>query len=561
MAEPPAPGTPPAPAPAPPILYLDVDDEITSAAARIRSIDAERVALVVPFGSRLATSRINFRLLAREATERGRAIEIVAADASARALAASAGLIVHPSVAAFEGREPSDGGAAGTGDTETRAAPSAAGATGDEADTATKVFAVPSGATEHPGLSKPREGSRVPLVGPTRPPVRTSVAAGIAVALVAIVAIAAWVAVVVLPSATISLAPRSEGVGPFELVVEARPDVAAPDPAALEIPARYFTFDVEASDTFPATGVKVEVTTATGSVRFSNLDPFRSRRIDAGSIVATESKIEFTVLGDVTLPPATIDASLTIIPSTSFVGVEAVVAGVGGNVDAGAITVVPRGVNKNAISVTNPEPISGGARTESPQVSQADVDAALAALQVLLRSDLDAIAADPTDVPPGTRLFGQTGIVSEAAPTVDPATLVGTDAAEFELEMTGTGTVLGVDPAPLDALAEARLAERVQDGWRVVDASIVVTVGEPSLFGQSVTFPVSVRATQVRVVDEETVIAAVRGLMLADAKMRLEAYGDVEISLWPDWVSNVPDDPSKVAVTILEPRPAESPSP
>ena len=74
------------------IVYLDADDEITSAAARIRAADDARVALVLPFGSRVATSRINFRLLAREALVTGRRLDIVAPDASARALAASAGL-------------------------------------------------------------------------------------------------------------------------------------------------------------------------------------------------------------------------------------------------------------------------------------------------------------------------------------------------------------------------------------------------------------------------------------------------------------------------------------
>src|ERR687888_15926 len=84
------------------ILYLDVDDEITSAAARIRSTEERRVVLVVPGGSRLATSRINFRLLAREAQTRGRRMWIVAGDGATRALAASAGLPVYASVAEYE---------------------------------------------------------------------------------------------------------------------------------------------------------------------------------------------------------------------------------------------------------------------------------------------------------------------------------------------------------------------------------------------------------------------------------------------------------------------------
>ena len=32
------------------IVYLDVEDEITSAASRIRSAEENRVALVVPYG-------------------------------------------------------------------------------------------------------------------------------------------------------------------------------------------------------------------------------------------------------------------------------------------------------------------------------------------------------------------------------------------------------------------------------------------------------------------------------------------------------------------------------
>ena len=76
------------------IIYLEVDDEITSAAARIRDADGERLALVLPYGSRVATSRINFRLLSRDAMTHDKRLSIVAGDAATRALAASAGLPV-----------------------------------------------------------------------------------------------------------------------------------------------------------------------------------------------------------------------------------------------------------------------------------------------------------------------------------------------------------------------------------------------------------------------------------------------------------------------------------
>src|SRR5689334_12892933 len=84
------------------IVYLDVDDEITSAASRIRSSPGTKVALVVPYGSRIATSRMNFRLLSREALVSNRRLSIVSGDAAARSLAASAGLPVFGSVGEYE---------------------------------------------------------------------------------------------------------------------------------------------------------------------------------------------------------------------------------------------------------------------------------------------------------------------------------------------------------------------------------------------------------------------------------------------------------------------------
>ncbi len=77
------------------VIYLDIDDEITSAAARIRAVEGRRVAVVLPYGSRVATSRINFRLLARDALTHEKRLSIVAGrrgDAGPRRLGRAAGL-------------------------------------------------------------------------------------------------------------------------------------------------------------------------------------------------------------------------------------------------------------------------------------------------------------------------------------------------------------------------------------------------------------------------------------------------------------------------------------
>ena len=64
--------------------------------------EARRVAIVLPYGSRVATSRINFRLLARDALTHEKRLSIVAGDAATRALAASAGLPVFATVGEYE---------------------------------------------------------------------------------------------------------------------------------------------------------------------------------------------------------------------------------------------------------------------------------------------------------------------------------------------------------------------------------------------------------------------------------------------------------------------------
>ncbi|MDO8484500.1 MAG: hypothetical protein Q7S35_06100, partial [Candidatus Limnocylindrales bacterium] len=102
------------------IVYLDIDDEITSAATRVRDVPGRRVALVLPYGSRVATSRINFRLLSRDALINEKQLAVVAGDSATRALAASAGLPVFASVGEYESS------LAGAGEDRTATAPGAA---------------------------------------------------------------------------------------------------------------------------------------------------------------------------------------------------------------------------------------------------------------------------------------------------------------------------------------------------------------------------------------------------------------------------------------------------
>jgi hypothetical protein len=530
------------------VLYLDADDEITSAAARIRGAEADRIGVVLPYGSRLATSRINFRLLAREATERGKTIEIVAADASARALALTAGLTVHPSVSAFEGGETPL-----AGDASASATATTAGAAPSADDAPTSAILVPRS-----------KATQVPVVGRARPLVRPRLAVGTAVAIVALLAVGGVLAYTQLPSATIVLSPWSSPIGPLSASVLADPKATAPDAATLTVPAQRFTFDLSVQQTFEATGVKVTDVAATGTVRFSSVDTGRSNTIAADSIVKSESGIEFRTLAEVTLPPATISfdgSQFILVPSVKLVGVEAVVAGPSGNVKDHTIIVVPPSENEKRTFVTNPEATTGGAHNESPEISQEDVDGAVATLTAALPAELDRQVGLAGSVPPGTTLYPQTKTIGKATPTGDPASLVGKDQATFDLGLDAQGTVLGIDSGPVRTLAEARLRTQLQPDWSLDEPSISIVVGAPEIVGQVVTFPVTMSARQIRTLNQAALLAQIEGLDLPAARARLDDFGDADIRLWPDWVTTIPTNAGRVSLTIGDPAPLPSATP
>ena len=307
------------------IVYLDAEDEITSAAARIRAAADSRVGLVLPFGSRVATSRINFRLLAREAMSHGRRLDIVAPDASARALAASAGLPVF----ALGGRV--RGGARHRGRREGRAAGGSRAAAGSPAvrpwpaerprpppPTPVAPRRSPAGGADRrrqrPELgrrrraaassARPRAAARPPpLPAPTDLPTPTCTTrpapsalprplarraagrpgapagppsgaiVGTLLVLVVVVGAVGVGAYLLLPSASITVTPRIEDLGPVTFKVHADPTATSVDEAAGVVPAVTLTVPVETQSDFPATGKRVERHPAKGGRQVDELRP------------------------------------------------------------------------------------------------------------------------------------------------------------------------------------------------------------------------------------------------------------------------------------------------
>ena len=80
-----------------------------------------------------------------------------------------------------------------------------------------------------------------------------------------------------------------------------------------------------------------------------------------------------------------------------------------------------------------------------------------------------------------------------------------------------------------------------------------VDVGEGTVEGGVITFTATGSARQVRPVDAAALKRQVLGLSEADARKALEPFGDVELVLWPGFVTSVPTLEQRV--TAGGPRP------
>src|SRR5438309_1004011 len=81
-------------------LYLEIDDDITSAIEKLVKSPANEVAVVVPKRSTLLQSIVNLKLLKKAADDSGKRLILVTGDKTAMHLASRVGLAVATSVQA-----------------------------------------------------------------------------------------------------------------------------------------------------------------------------------------------------------------------------------------------------------------------------------------------------------------------------------------------------------------------------------------------------------------------------------------------------------------------------
>ena len=308
------------------------------------------------------------------------------------------------------------------------------------------------------------------------------------------------------------------------------------------IPAREKRVIVEGAQTVIVTGRGVTPQSqARGRVTFRNLTQ-QAVTIPRGTIVRTEDNIRFetTRAGEV---PAGIDEAVEL-------PVVAVESGRSGNVDAETIVVV-EGRLGLSLSVTNPEPLTGGRETPSVQASDADRERAKEAL--LEKLEEQARAQLENELQTGDVLFEDTFEVSQILSEVyDPP--AGAASTKLTLSMQAEFSTLYADASDLTELAALALNASLPSGFAAnSEALSLEPVTQPILNDDGFTrWTVRAERRIVQQIHYPQITQLIQGISARRAQSLLENNLTLEdapeIRLSPPWWPWVPIAPFRISV-------------
>ena len=343
-----------------------------------------------------------------------------------------------------------------------------------------------------------------------------------------------------IPRAEVVLHPQSR----MQSVV--LPVIAGPSVESVfitgSIPARERRVIVEGTQSVIVTGQGVTPQSkARGRVTFRNLTQ-QAVTIPEGTVVRTVDNIRFqtTRAGEV---PAGLDETLEL-------PVEAVESGRAGNVEAESIVVV-EGRLGLSISVTNPEPLTGGKETPSVQASDADRKRAKDALMETLESNARAQLAE--ELGAGDVLFEDSFTTSQILSEVydPPAGAAGT---KLTLTMQMEFSTLYADASDLTELASLALNASLPPGFREASDELRLSpVTKPLLNDDGFTrWTIRAERRIVQQIHPARVMQMIQGTRARRANLLLEEslpLEDVpEIRLSPSWWPWVPIVPFRISV-------------
>lgn len=546
------------------LVYIDVDDDVTSIVGKIKASDEGVVALVPPKRVGVLQSVVNLKLLQRAAKMSKKRLAIVTTDPALVNLASGLAIPVAKNINAqatvpdmvddedvsdvIDGDDTISLGSSNRSTAEDKDISAAVAAieTDDKIKNDLDADGVPDDEQAKTNPRKPKK--KVPNVNDLRK--KILLIGGAAVVLIVFLV---W-AIVFAPSATITIKAKTSSVDvskTLSLIPSGDKDVAEGN-----IPPVVKQKKQNESVQFEATGTKEVGEKAKGTVAFcyetSPNDAFsdtprkNSITIPAGTRLYADG-VQFTTDADVTANGGH-NASGKCETYYS-VSATAVNVGEAGNIDQNSAFTVSGFSNVSALAKTD---FSGGSKKTVKVVQQSDVDVAVVKLKE--KGDSDAAKKELSEQMSASTVAISNGFsVSQSDVKVSPAVgeeATGTASASVEI----TYTLVGINRDDLKEVLDAQLKDQVDTSKQKIYDNGLKDVKFSGFESTKDGYIVKIKANGHvgPVIDESDVKKEAAGKKSEEIKALLKqtnGVSDVEVVMSPFWVHSAPAE-SKIKVNF-----------
>lgn len=555
------------------ILFVQLDEEITSVYERISDVPYKEVYLVVPKRAVLLQSIVNLRILKQKLEDIDKEMAIITSDSNGMKLAHQCEIRVFDH---WEGSG-SEGKAEKKNPEATLLKPIAASSNDVDDDLPSRLPKKKSSIfevvrhmrTQEDGFSlkrylrdwKKNRLEHVRLPGGNRKFITGLVVTSLAVFV--------FIAYVVLPGATIYIEPASDVVTKaVNITLELNPD----DPR--ELKSYSVSADTEYSMSHPATGILSEGSRATGVITIINTSD-RTWDLVQETRFQTDEGLVFRIQQDVSVPSGTVEnpGSISATVIADELDANGTLIGERGNI-APSRFFLPglRDDSRELIYAENYEAFAGGETKVSAILLEEDLTAArekleaelqervLSALQKEVLSQGNALNTELS-------LLEDSDVLQYSSVVVDmPYELVGQEMEDFELEGNISLSGVAYDREALLAILKTEIVTAETPGKQLVridEDSVSINVMEFDNSRLSYKFTAQIQGIEEYEIDPELeggsklakrIREHIAGENIEDAEQfiqNLPEVNKVEIKIWPVWSPTIPKLTDNIKIKSL----------
>jgi hypothetical protein len=548
------------------IIYLESDEEITSAIDKMRKASGDTVKIVLPKRAALLQSIVNQKLLKKAADDQKKNLVLVTTDRTAAHLAGKVGLAVAASLKAqarVPDVEPQQTNEEDTEieeqdseDAPEETLPEADAQISDLPDAVTPSMAAQIKTGKKPAFAKPmmvrtsvpvdeapvKKLAKVPDFNGLQK--RMLWGGGVLAAILALVAVQFF-----FKTAKVTLFAKGTLVkADFDFAVD--PALKETDAKKAVMAGQKMELSRELTTQFTATGKKDVGTKANGQMNLKNETGAAQTLVAGTRLRAPDGKI-FLTDSEVTVPAGGLDGLGNIVAGQASVAVTAENAGDNYNLAPARYTIPALAPEKQSKIYGQGNQMTGGTTREVTVVTQEDIDKAkdelIAQEKAQSQKALESKAA--TNYIPLAESFFQNVTATTSSPALDA------EATQATLTVKITYTELAVNRGDYEVVVREQIQAKIGAANQIYDdgiSSAQISPGKREVSGRQ-EFHFSSDAYAGAKLITKDIAKELVGKRYGDAieiASKQSGVERVEVSLWPSWSSKLPRFAKNIQVEI-----------